>query len=186
MTYTKETFDYVPVKVVGLHVFRDIRYFCRDKDKFAQLMLEHLPKVLEEIAFEHHTDFGYEAKDMHFEEWDYWRSLPQKVGNFELFITPDNPVPFINGSYIFLNYSDFAHESQLYFLFNGFRVEVFGEMLQQNIPVTTDLFTVPEENDHGQRKLMKPEKILPRFTELLEARLLPCLERLGQAGFETL
>ena len=135
---------------------------------------------------QHHTDFGYEAKDVHFENWDYWQSLPKKIGSFELFITPDNPVPFINGSFIFLNYADFEQQSQLYFLFNSFRVEVFGEMLQQNIPVTTHVFTVPIENEHGERIEMKPEAILPKFTELLKQNLVPFLETLGKAGFETL
>ena len=32
LTYTKETFDYVPVKTVGLHTFRDVRFFCRDRE----------------------------------------------------------------------------------------------------------------------------------------------------------
>lgn len=27
ITYTSETFDYVPVKIAGLHQYRDIRYF---------------------------------------------------------------------------------------------------------------------------------------------------------------
>ena len=34
LTYTKETFDYVPVKTVGLHTFRDVRFFCRDREHF--------------------------------------------------------------------------------------------------------------------------------------------------------
>ena len=33
LIYTSETFDYVPVKTIGMHTFRDIRYFCRDRDR---------------------------------------------------------------------------------------------------------------------------------------------------------
>ena len=49
LTYTCETFDYVPLKTVGLHVYREERLFCRDRDKFAQLVLEQLPRLLHEV-----------------------------------------------------------------------------------------------------------------------------------------
>lgn len=186
LIYTKETFDYIPVKVVGLHVYRDERYFCRDKEKFAQLMTKHLPSLLQEISYDNSTGYSYEAKELHFEDWDYWKKLPKKIGNFELFITPDKPVTYINGSTIFLDYSDFENQSQLFFLFNAFRTEVFGEMLQQNVPVTTNDFTVPVENNQGCRAIIRPEKILPQFTQLLEANLEKNLDVLAKNGFYTI
>ena len=48
LTYTTETFDYVPVKTVGLHVFRDERLFYRDRDVFAQQILAMLPRLIGE------------------------------------------------------------------------------------------------------------------------------------------
>jgi len=186
LTYTKETFDYIPVKVVGLHVYRDERFFCRDKAKFAELMAEHLPALLEEISYDTATVYSYEAKDLHFEEWDYWKTLPKKIGSFELYITPDRPVTYINGSTIFLDYTDFENKSQLFFLFNSFRTEVFGEMLQQNVPVTTNDFTVPVEDRQGRRATIKPENILPTFTKLLEANLEKNLAVLAKNGFYTI
>lgn len=186
LVYTKETFDYLPLKMVGLNIFRDERYYCRDKEKFAKLMLEHLEQLLEEISADRQSDYGYEGLELHFDEWEYWKSLPKQIGKFQLFITPDKPVKYINGSTIFLDYMDFEKQSHLYFLFNGYRTEVFGEMLQNNVPVTTKDFTVPEENEHGRRKTMTPGKILPRFEELLKANLERYLEILGRDGFETL
>ena len=49
LIYTSETFDYVPVKTIGMHTFRDIRYFCRDRDKFAKMMHEKLPELLADV-----------------------------------------------------------------------------------------------------------------------------------------
>ena len=49
LIYTSETFDYVPVKTIGMHTFRDIRYFCRDRDKFAKMMNEKLPELLADV-----------------------------------------------------------------------------------------------------------------------------------------
>lgn len=186
LIYTKETFDYLPLKMVGLNVFRDERYYCRDKEKFAKLMLEHLEQLLGELSVDCQSGYGYEGIEMHFDTWEYWKTLPKQIGSFKLFITPDKPVRYINGSTIFLDYMDYEKQSHLYFLFNGYKMEVFGEMLQANVPVTTKDFTVPEEDDHGRRKDMKPEKILPRFEELLKANLEHYLEILGRDGFKTL
>ena len=46
LTYTSETFDYVPVKTVGLHTFRDERYFARDREHFAKMLLQHLDDII--------------------------------------------------------------------------------------------------------------------------------------------
>ena len=106
LTYTKETFDYVPVKTVGLHTFRDVRFFCRDREHFADMMRKSLPDILASMDKKTVHTLPYEAKALHFEQWDYWRSLPAQVGDYELYITPDNPLPYINGSFIFLDYTD--------------------------------------------------------------------------------
>lgn len=142
ITYTSETFDYVPVKTVGMHSFRDVRYFCRDKDKFAQMMLVNLPDILADIDRRTPHKIDYEARALHFETWDYWRSLPSKIDDYELYITPENPLPYINGSFIFLDYTDFTHGNQLYFLYNIFRDELFAEMKQNYLPLTTEAFDV--------------------------------------------
>lgn len=142
LTYTGETFDYVPVKTVGLHSFRDVRYFCRDKEKFAQMMLTHLPDILADIDRRTTHKIDYEARTLHFENWEYWRTLPATIGDYELYITPENPLPYINGSFIFLDYTDFLRGNQIYFLYNIFRDELFAEMKQNYLPLTTDAFDV--------------------------------------------
>ena len=58
LIYTSETFDYVPVKTIGMHTFRDIRYFCRDRDKFAKMMHEKLPELLEDVNREKQHQMG--------------------------------------------------------------------------------------------------------------------------------
>ena len=59
--------------------------------------------------------------------WAYTGKLPQKIGAFELYITPDNPIDYINGSTLFIDYSDFEHGNQLVFFYNSFRDEFFAE-----------------------------------------------------------
>ena len=101
-------------------------------------------------------------------------------------IEEHKPVQYINGSIIFLDYSDFEHQSQLYFMFNSFRIEVFGEMLQRNVPVTTNAFTVPTEDAQGCRNEISPDNILPQFSQLLEKYLHEHLDKLQREEFQTI
>ena len=140
LIYTGETFDYVIVKNLGLHTFRDDRFFTRDKDKFAEVVLNKLPALLQEMGKSKVKHMGYESEVMGFNEWDDWKTLPKQIGNFELYITPDNPLEYINGSWVILDYSDFANGNQLMFLYNSFRNELFAEMKKGYLPLTTEEF----------------------------------------------
>ena len=164
LTYTTETFDYVPVKTIGLHTFRDERFFCRDRDKFARLMTERLPEIIGEVDRNHRHAMSHEAASMGFEQWEYWRTLPEKIGGYERFLTPDNPVSYINGSMLFLDYTDFAAGNQVYFLYNGFRNEIFAELKRHYLPVTTNRFDA--ENLDGLSLLL--DKYLLSTLEELE------------------
>lgn len=173
ITYTGETFDYVPVKTVGLHSFRDERYFCRERERFSEMMLANIGDILRGIDRNFKHKFPYEAAGLHFEDWDYWRSLPQTINGYELYITPDNPLPYINGSVIFLDYTDFASGNQVYFSYNIFRDELFAEMKQHNLPLTTEAFDVPGR--------IPAEDKLAVLSRLLERDLFKVMETLKKA-----
>ena len=173
LTYTSETFDYVPVKTVGLHVFRDERLFCRDRDKFAAQLLDNLPRLIGDIDRSQPHSMDWEARDLGFEKWDYWRSLPKRVGDFELYITPDNPLAYLNGSYIFLDYTDFKRGNQIYFAYNVFRNELFAEKKHEHFPLTTNVFDVPKQVKDGHK--------LAALSELLEKHLQTTMEDLEKS-----
>ena len=173
LTYTCETFDYVPLKTVGLHVYREERLFCRDRDKFAQLVLEQLPRLLHEVDRAQKHSMNYEARSIGFEGWEYWHSLPKRIGNYELFITPDNPLAYLNGSYIFLDYTDFGHQNQIYFAYNIYRNEIFAEFKQRGIPITTTMFDVPGN--------VKDERKLDMLAQLIDAHLAKALQDLEKS-----
>lgn len=170
ITYTGETYDYVPVKTVGLHSFRDERFFSREKERFSEMMLAHVGDILRGIDRNFKHKFPYEAAGLHFEQWDYWRSLPPAINGYELYITPDNPLPYINGSFIFLDYTDFSKGNQVYFLYNIFRDEVFAEMKQHNLPLTIDTFNVAGG--------VPAEDKLAVLSKLLERHLFSAMEDL--------
>ncbi len=171
--YTAETFDYVTVKTVGMHIFRDERYFARDREKFARMLLQDLERILSDLDRAQPHAMDWEARELGFEAWDYWRQLPKQVGDFELYITPDNPLPYLNGSFIFLDYSDFAHGDQLYLMYNIFRNEIFAEMKKRYFPITTDLFDVVAQ--------VPDERKLKQLSTLLAERLQKTLSDLGKS-----
>ena len=160
LIYTGETFDYVVVKNLGLHTFRDDRFFTRDKDKFAEVVLNKLPSLLHEMGKSKVKQMGYESEVMGFNEWDDWKTLPKQIGNFELYITPDNPLEYINGSWVILDYSDFVNGNQLMFLYNSFRNELFAEMKKGNLPLTTEEFNANSLESLSALIKVKLEKTL--------------------------
>lgn len=101
ITYTSETFDYVPVKIAGLHQYRDIRYFFRNRERFAEHVKDKLPALVHDIDIRIRHDLGVIIKETGLPEWTYGEKLPEKIGRFELFIRPENAIEYINGSIIF-------------------------------------------------------------------------------------
>ncbi len=164
ITYTSETFDYVPVKTVGMHTFRDERYFARDREHFAKEFLQHLPQIIQSMSRHHKHNMPYDAKKLHFEQWQEWKELPLEIEGFEQFISPDNPLEYINGSYIVLDYTNFSNGSQIYFLYNTFRNELFAEIKKEYMPITTDAFNVMP-NVPDEKKLVKLQELLNRKLE---------------------
>lgn len=136
LIYTKETFDYLSVKNVGLERFRDVRYITRDREEFERVIPAVLPRLLEEISPAFRPNCTPMLAKKGILQWEYWKTLPRKIGDFELFITPENPLEFINNSTIFLDYADFAHANELVFLYNRVRNEFFAEIKQESFPGT--------------------------------------------------
>ena len=167
ITYTSETFDYVPVKTVGLHTFRDERYFCRDRERFGQMLWTQLPELIRNVDRKTLHKMPFEAAELCFEKWEFWRSLPRELEGYELFITPDNPLPYINGSFIFLDYTDFAGGNQIYFSYNIFRDELFAEMRSHNLPLTTESFDVKANVPAGDKLAALEQHLRERLQETL-------------------
>ncbi len=92
--------------------------------------------------------------------WEYIKSLPLEIDGFKLFISPDKPVKVINGSYIIIDYCDFANESNFIIYYNVFRDEFFGEAKIHRIPEVTYEYDSSELNDLKQKLEEKLAKTL--------------------------
>ena len=159
ITYTSETFDYVPVKIAGLHQYRDIRYFFRSRERFAEQAHEYKESQIDTLWFLSRYDLekgDTKAAIEKLEKSGQMEKLPEKIGRFELFIRPENAIEYINGSIIFLDYTDFATGDQLVFLYNRFRDEFFAETKHALKPDNITDFDA---------------KSLPQFEALLDEQL---------------
>ena len=164
LIYTKETYDYVPVRQVGLHRYRDFRYITRDKDVFAKWITGAIDRLVEETTPTYIPRSGHLLKKKGILDWHYPDKLPERVGNFVKFIGPQYPLDFINNATVILDYADFDAGDELVFLYNRARNEFYAENKKRFIPNTVHEFDA---------------KKLADLEELMEEKLVPYLLELG-------
>ncbi|MBP5736856.1 MAG: hypothetical protein J6W55_05360 [Acidaminococcaceae bacterium] len=167
LIYTDETFDYVPVRQVGLLRYRDFRYITRDKDLFAEWIAAAIDRLVEETTPTYIPRSGHLLKDKGILDWHFPDSLPERVGNFVKFIGPQYPLDFLNNATVILDYSDFDAGNELMFMFNRARNEYYAENKKRWIPNTMHEFDA---------------KNLEDLEALLAERLEPYLLELGTSG----
>ena len=167
LIYTKETYDYVPVRQVGLHRYRDFRYITRDKDQFVKWITGKIDELVEETSPTYIPRCGHVLKIKGILDWHYPDKLPDRIGNFVKFIGPQYPLEFINNAIIILDYADIDAGNELVVMYNRAREEYYAENKKQFIPNTVHEFDA---------------KKLPDLEELLEEKLEPYLLELGKSG----
>ena len=163
LIYTKETFDYVPVRQVGLHRYRDFRYITRDKDVFEKWITGAIDRLVEETSPTYIPRSGHLLKAKGILDWHYPDKLPDRVGRFVKFIGPQYPLDFINNATIILDYADFEGGNDLVFLYNRARNEFYAENKKHMIPNTMHEFDAKKLAD---LEVLLEEKLVPYLLEL--------------------
>ena len=126
--YTSETFDYILCRTMGLNEYRDIRFIYKQRDIFEREVGVHIKSVLAEMSSPEHRKHVYIVDEKGIPNWEYGNNLPAKIGSFELYIKPCEVIRHINGSFIFVDYSDFERKDQLVIMYNVLRDEIFAEL----------------------------------------------------------
>lgn len=126
--YTAETFDYILCRTMGLNEYRDIRFIYKQRDIFEREVSLHIKSVLAEMSSPKHRNHVYIVDEKGIPNWEYGNNLPTKIGRFELYIKPCEVIRHINGSFIFVDYSDFERKDQLVIMYNVLRDEIFAEL----------------------------------------------------------
>ena len=169
LIYTKETFDYVPIRQVGLLRYRDFRYITRDKDLFAEWITGAIDRLVEETTPTYIPRSKRLLKMKGILDWHFPDTLPDRIGNFVKFIGPQHPLEFINDTTVILDYVDFDACNELMFLYNRARNEFYAENKQHMFPNTMHEFDAKKLTD---------------LEELLAENLEPYLLKLADSAKE--
>ncbi len=158
--FHEETKEYKVRVKIGLIEFCRMEYITGSFEAFDRLLREQFDEMMADLAEFHPEHIGSIAREKHFMEWEYGKSLPTELEGFQLFIHPDEPVEITNGSYILIDYCDFSIESNFIIYYNMFRDEFCGEARIHNIPDVSYDFD-SSELDELEEKL--EQLLVPRL-----------------------
>jgi hypothetical protein len=161
--YDKATKDFLVRTVIGLTEFCDISFITADLVALEKLLRERMEKTLCGLAQFDPNCLCAQFASKKILEWPYADQLPMELSGFELFITPRKPFKGLNGSYVIIDYSDFAVESNFIVNYNIFRDQYFSEIRLRRTPIMTAEFDA---------------KTLPELEVKLKDNLIPTLENL--------
>ena len=145
--YDKATKDFLARTVIGLTEFNDISFISNNLAVIEKVLTERSEETVQGLAWFKPTSVCAQFAAKKIIEWTYAAQLPKQLAGFELYINPQQPVKGLNGSYVIIDYSDFATESNLIINYNIFRDQFFGEIRLRRSPVMTaefDAKTLPE------------------------------------------
>lgn len=128
ITYSTETFDYILVRKEGLNEFRDLRFIFKSRENFEEKLIDRLDGIIKKMSErdEFKNDILLEGTGIL--EWEYGKNLPEQIGEFELYANPNSIIEYINGSVVFLDYSNFKRNDQFALYYNKLRNDYFAEI----------------------------------------------------------
>ena len=158
--FHEETMEYKLRLKRGLIEFCHINFISGNLDTFTAQLETHLFPVLDEL-----TEFKPET--VHFllarqgiMTWEYGLSLPTELKGFTLICRPSEPYLLSNGSYVVLDYTDFALKSNFNIYYNIFRGEYFGGSRIKMVPEVTYDFDAKNLAELEQKlSTMLPDKL---------------------------
>ncbi len=162
--YDNDTKEFLARIKVGLTQYCDVNYFAGDLPDFERLLAERMGHTLRVLGQFDVNELSSILRENNIVHWDFIAKLPARLAGFELYISPAAPVKIINGSYIIIDYSNFATNSSLLIYYNVFRDDYFGELRVKGLPQMTMLFD---------------SKTLSELQEKLELNLKPVLQSIA-------
>ena len=144
--FHEETQEYKIRVKIGLNEFCLPRFFTENFSDYCKKISAELESIIESIS-ENHSELNHMVTSVNFSEWEYGKNLPKNIGDFELFISPKNPVRFTNGSYIIINYSDFKTKSDFTICYNIYTKNFSAEFTENLVPKVSYLFDSEDLKD---------------------------------------
>ncbi|CUH96975.1 hypothetical protein P22_3096 [Propionispora sp. 2/2-37] len=138
--YDHATRDFMGRIVFGLTEFIDTTFIVNNLAALEKILCEKMQQTLRRLLHFDKNTLESNFINKKILEWKYGHNLPKQIADFDLFISPCEPLRIINGSYIIIDYSNFRLESNLIIYYNIYRDEFFGEIRINRTPRMTATF----------------------------------------------
>ncbi len=125
--FHEETKEFKVRQKIGLTEFCLTNFFTEDFKTFQSLLDAQLAEVLKNLRGLRSKEPNNFLREKKIDTWIYGLKLPATFEGFELFISPAAPVEVTNGSFIVINYADFAANSDFVIYYNIYTDEFSGE-----------------------------------------------------------
>lgn len=149
--YDAATTSYKLRVAVGVVCFALPSFVCGDLAAFGKELQRSLPNVMAEL----HAD-ALQTQELlpvrkSIETWAYGAQLPGELEGFALFVRPSAPAQLTNGSFLIIDYVDFARGNDVGIYYNCYRNEFFGEYHVNNMPYVSYSFDAADLEELEQR-----------------------------------
>ena len=111
-----ETAEFKVSQRIGLTEFCLTNFFTEDFAAFQKLIDAELADVLKNLRNVRDKPINRFLREKNIDTWTF--DFPATLEGFELFISPDKPVEVTNGSFVLVNYADFAAGSDFVLYYN--------------------------------------------------------------------
>lgn len=138
--FHEETREFKIRRKIGLTEFCLTNFFTEDFKTFQSLLDAQLADVLKNLRGWRSREPNNFLREKKIDTWAYGKALPATLEGFELFISPAAPVEVTNGSFIVINYADFAANSDFVIYYNIYTDEFSGETRINGAPQVSYAF----------------------------------------------
>ena len=149
--YDAPTASYKLRVEIGVVRFALPAFIYADLAVFGDALQRNLSRVMVEL----HAD-ALQTQELlpvreSIETWAYGAQLPGELEGFALFVRPSAPAQLTNGSFLIIDYVDFARGNDVGIYYNCYRNEFFGEYHVNNMPYVSYSFDAADLEELEQR-----------------------------------
>ena len=145
--FHEETMEFKVRQKIGLTEFCLTKFFTEDFSHFKELINAELDGVIKNLRDFRSKSLNNFLREKKIDTWNFGQELPARLEGFELFISPSTPVEVTNGSFIVVNYVDFAANSDFVLYYNIYSDEFSGESRINGAPHVTYAFDAKTLNE---------------------------------------
>ena len=149
--YDAATTSYKLRVEIGVVSFALPSFIYGDLAMFGREIQRALPRVMAELHADALATQELLPVRESIETWTYGAALPEELEGFELFVRPSEPAQLTNGSFLIIDYVDFAQGNDVGIYYNCYRNEFFGEYHVNHMPYVSYSFDAADLEELEQR-----------------------------------